>query len=119
MLDSRELLVEVAEQANLDDIYPPEVLDADETSRIYALWKLAKAVIPYEEGEYDSCALSAYADALYFLARVRLFRITSAIGKWVAGKFVEPEYWIKMFGMARKANPELYERIDRAIEEKA
>lgn len=26
MLDSRELLVEVAEQANLDDIYPPEVL---------------------------------------------------------------------------------------------
>jgi hypothetical protein len=91
-------------------------LDVDETARIYALWKLAKAVIPHnEDGEYDSCILSAYGNALYFLARENLFLIELAIGRRVVGKFVDPEFWTMMFAPSRNANPELYERIDRAL----
>jgi hypothetical protein len=95
-------------------------LDVDETARIYALWKLAKAVIPHDdEGEYDSLALSAYGDALYLLARAHLFRIKSAIGRRVIGKFVDPQFWTMIVDTARKINPDLYGRIDRAFEEEA
>lgn len=113
---TRQVVLDVAEQAGIKSI-TSESLSVDENALIYALWQLAKAVMyRNEDGSYDSGAVGAYGDALYLLARERLFKIEWAIGRQVEGRFVNSSLWAMTFDLERKANPEPYERVDRALE---
>jgi hypothetical protein len=55
-----------------------------------ALMEAVQQACYHKDGEVDSMALSAYADALRLLATAGLFTITHEVGRRVIGRWTEP-----------------------------
>jgi len=92
------LILPVVEQGRFLKTFEEEIDVSDveeelkDLSRPQLLIKLIRTVqeyVPSKNGTYDSYALSAYADALYYLARQGYFRISFACGRRVIGEFIE------------------------------
>lgn len=101
----------------LEESLKEVLVNADDSAILYALLQLARIAIPQKNGEYDSCGIRLFADVLWELAKSNRFVISQAAEWRVVGKFIRHPPIFDDLEAARAKDPEVFRRIDRAIEE--